>query len=433
MAYGIEEFPHTSTHDYDLWELLKLMRELRENYDRLLKCIEKMETTQKTYPAEIQKQVKAETEKQVASYSATWTSKFNQLKFDTEKSLSDNVQTIESEFKEQELKWEKYKNLVSTELLNYQATTTARVNKLEAYINDIGTASLERDQELRNEMTVNFSTLHEENMTNVRSIMDVNEDIKGVKMSLENTDKTVDQLAMEVNEINGKLRDNSGTVTNPITGETESTNTVIGKLYYSLIHAHYPLAGDMDSKSPITGKMDTTIIPLNFTETDAREWYNPMMFNPITGEKQDLQGILSALTDKWQQLENKYIAKYAQDYSSLAGKEYGDMKLTTMFMHNEDGEVYIGKWRDLENTYVYNKNVTVSPGSPTYTFELPELNIGEVRNIVAVVTYEDGRVEESTSSLVDVAENKCTVGIGEPRGQQANVSVSIYYTKKDSE
>lgn len=433
MAYGIEEFPHTSTHDYDLWELLKLMRELRGNYDNLLKRMSTMEQTQNTYPAEIQKQVKAETEKQVSAYSSIWTTQFNQLKYNTEKTASDNIQAIEGALKEQEQKWLKYKEVVSTDIIDYQARTTARVNMLESRINNIGTASLERDQELRNEMTANFDTLHGENAANERAIQNTNVLITNLRDSLDNTDKTVDELAMEVRNINGKLRDNSGTVTNPITGETESTNTVIGKLYYSLIHAHYPLAGDMDSKSPITGKMDTTTIPLNFTETDAREWYNPMMFNPITGEKQDLQGILSAITDKWQQLENNYIAKYAQDYSSLAGKEYGDMKLTTMFIHNADGEVYIGKWRDLENTYVYNKNVTVSPGSPTYTFELPELNIGEVRNIVAVVTYEDGRVEESTSSLVDVTENKCTVGIGEPRGQQANVSVSIYYTKKDAE
>ena len=420
MAYGINEFPWTSMHDYDMHEFIEMYKKLVDDYDGLLNRISAMEKVQATYPNKIKEEVAtavsayesrntAEMERFKSEIRAAEQTHFNQLKSEMETFTSNSDKAYET-----------FTNYIDKQFKLVTSRMQAKINELTVKLNDVAKASLDRDMELYNKNT-NLQKQIEETRSSMADFqVDVNENFVS-------TDSHILDIEYEINDIKGRMKDNTGTMVNPMTGETQTVANVINDLYYPIIHAHYPQAGEMDSFSPKAGQAEEATVEANKLSTDMRSWYAPIFINPISGKRGTLQEILSPMATSLKQLTNEQIKWTDTEYGDLTGREYGEMKTTGNFM-NKDGVTPMGTSYGEKSISYWSMSVpeTQTKAPDTYV-EFPE-DLGVPSSLDIIATYDDGDAEECTYSIQD---NQLKITVANPKGRQFSLSINGIFNNKE--
>lgn len=301
MAY---EFPHTMYENTDLQEVLNIVSNLKSEYDGLLKRMSNMESTLNGLQSGIQSMVDKATKSEVTKQT---------------KSLSQRIDELEQLFGANSLG-------LAEQIKTLSDKTLAALNKLDAKYGN-------KTDDIVSTNCQQFSRIDEkicECFTEIDSSYDQATDYTDEQMLIlrENMDTIVNELSSKYDNLYENLydliKDSMGVIQNPMTGQLEPVGAAIRMLYYALISNHVLTVGQYDSKAVAAEEIDRCLHSVEKVSVNTDVYYPADINNPITGSKQDMTGIISAIAKTGQSMTNHEIEMAGISYAVTDTMTYGE-------------------------------------------------------------------------------------------------------------
>lgn len=285
------------------------------------------------------------------------------------------------------------------------------IDQLKLYIDT-------QDSALLSKINNNFSRLSKDLMDTYKLLIDF----------MERANEWAMYLDMRIDDIYTLLGDNKGVLYNPITGLVGKQNTVWLYVINALRSSHALNCAEFAKATITAGHIGNALITCKEWSVDSKRLVDNRYYNPYTGRRDDMQGILSCLKDGYLAIQNGRYKDLQISVNDIKDSNivYSDFNKNAL-IYNNRGIVVLDKIKDSKYLSVLNGTIAVSSYSADNNVAIYHIIyngiIDSIQDITCVaIKSVDGTTHNLTDVTVDMLDRVIEIIIP---AELYNIDISI--------